>query len=190
MTFLISISLWLVEGLLKYQPSTEQNPPTGLPVFTCPSCGSQHTIKNRYIPKGNPKRHCQECGQPFVINPTNKTISPDTKTINRSTLARTNFLTRNCESKRGELVMVTKLCQRLDFAVRLSSRPKPERSRRVNNRLAAVPRQLKVSDKPKGKLLTECHQMCPLVFSKTIKVYIWLAIDRKTRELIGGYYRV
>jgi predicted RNA-binding Zn-ribbon protein involved in translation (DUF1610 family) len=118
MTFLISISLWLVEGLLKYRPSTEQNPPTGLPVFTCPSCGSQHTIKNRYIPKGNPKRHCQECGQPFVINPTNKTISPDTKTINRSTLARTNFLTRNCESKRGELVMVTKLCQRLDFARR------------------------------------------------------------------------
>ncbi|MDJ0558914.1 MAG: ISNCY family transposase, partial [Microcystis sp. M53599_WE4] len=25
MTFLISISLWLVEGLLKYQPSMEQN---------------------------------------------------------------------------------------------------------------------------------------------------------------------
>ena len=111
MTFLISISLWLVEGLLKYQPSTEQNPPTGLPVFTCPSCGSLHTIKNGYLPKGKPKRHCQECGQPFVINPTNKTISPDTKTINRSTLARTNFLTRNCQSNRGKLVMFTKLCQ-------------------------------------------------------------------------------
>ncbi|GBL09594.1 hypothetical protein MSj_01073 [Microcystis aeruginosa Sj] len=111
MTFLRSISLWLVEGLLKYQPSTEQNPPTGLPVFTCPSCASHHTIKNPYIFKGKPKRHCQECGQPFVINPTNKTISPDTKIINRSTLARTNFLTRNCESKRGKLVMVTKLCQ-------------------------------------------------------------------------------
>ncbi len=49
--------------------------------------------------------------QPFVINPTNKTISPDTKTINRSTLARTNFLTRNCQSNRGKLVMFTKLCQ-------------------------------------------------------------------------------
>ena len=60
----------------------------------------------------------------------------------------------------------------------------------VNNRLAAVPRQLKVSDKPKGKLLTESDQMYPLVFSKTIKVYIWRLIDRKTRELIGGYYRI
>jgi len=57
----------------------------------------------------------------------------------------------------------------------------------VNNRLAAVPRQVKVSDKPKGKLLIECDEMCPFVFSKTIKVYIWRLIDRKTRELIGGH---
>ena len=84
MTFLISISLWLVDGLLKYQPSTEQNPPTGLPVFTCPSCGSHHTIKNGYLPKGKPKRHCQECGQPSVINPTNKNYR-DWETDRKST---------------------------------------------------------------------------------------------------------
>jgi len=57
----------------------------------------------------------------------------------------------------------------------------------VNNKLAAVPRQVKVSDKPKGKLLIECDEMCPFVFSKTIKVYIWRLIDRKTREIICGY---
>ena len=57
----------------------------------------------------------------------------------------------------------------------------------VNNKLAAVPRQIKVSDKPKGKLVRECDEMWSLVFSKTIKVYIWLAIDRKTREIIGCY---
>jgi hypothetical protein len=57
----------------------------------------------------------------------------------------------------------------------------------VNNKLAAVPRQVKVSDKPKGKLLIECDEMSPFVFSKTIKVYIWRLIDRKTRELIGGH---
>ncbi|GBL14558.1 hypothetical protein MTo_01861 [Microcystis aeruginosa NIES-1211] len=57
----------------------------------------------------------------------------------------------------------------------------------VNNKLAAVLRQVKVSDKPKGKLLIKCDQMWYFLFSKTIKVYIWLAIDRKTREIIGGY---
>jgi hypothetical protein len=40
----------------------------------------------------------------------------------------------------------------------------------VNNKLAAVPRQIKVSDKPKGKLFIECDEMWSLVFSKTIKV--------------------
>ena len=40
----------------------------------------------------------------------------------------------------------------------------------VNNKLAAVPRQIKVSDKLKGKLVIECDEMWSLVFSKTIKV--------------------
>ena len=59
----------------------------------------------------------------------------------------------------------------------------------VNNKLASVPRQIKVSDKLKGKLVTKCDEMWSFVFSKTIKVYIWRLIDRKTREIIGGYAR-
>ena len=182
MTFLISISLWLVEGLLKYQPSTEQNPPTSLPVFTCPSCGSHHTIKNGYIHNGKPKLHCQECGQPFVINPTNKTRSPDTKQL-------IDQLLLELISWRGiaRVAGVSWSWLRNYVNVSTSLDVDPERSRKVNNKLSAVPCQLKVSDKPKGKLLIECDEMCPFVFSKTIKVYIWLVIDRKTRELIGGY---
>jgi hypothetical protein len=57
----------------------------------------------------------------------------------------------------------------------------------VNNKIASVPRQVKVSEKSKSKLVRECDEMWSLVFSKTIKVYIWLAIDRKTREIIGCY---
>ncbi|CCI28467.1 hypothetical protein MICAG_4790002 [Microcystis aeruginosa PCC 9808] len=34
----------------------------------------------------------------------------------------------------------------------------------VNNKLAAVPRQIKVSDKPKGKLVIECDEMWSFVF--------------------------
>ena len=81
MTFLINIFLWLVEGLLKYQSSTEQNHPSSPPLFPCPSCGSHQTIKNGSIHNGKPKRQCKECGRQFVINPTNKTISPDTKQL-------------------------------------------------------------------------------------------------------------
>ncbi|CCI33645.1 hypothetical protein MTo_01860 [Microcystis aeruginosa NIES-1211] len=81
MNFLINIFLWLVSGLLKYQPSREQNLRPSSPVYTCPSCGSHHTIKNGSTHNGKPKRQEQECSQPFVSNPTNKTISPDTKQL-------------------------------------------------------------------------------------------------------------
>ena len=57
----------------------------------------------------------------------------------------------------------------------------------VNNKLAAIPRQVKVSDKPKGQLTIECDEMWSFVFSKFNKFYIWLAIDRDTREIIGCY---
>jgi hypothetical protein len=60
----------------------------------------------------------------------------------------------------------------------------------VNNKLAAVSRQVKVSDKPKGKLVRECDEMWSLAFSKTIKVYICLVIDRKTRKIIGCYLMI
>jgi len=33
----------------------------------------------------------------------------------------------------------------------------------------------------------ECDEMWSFVFSKTYKFYIWLAIDRDTREIIGCY---
>ncbi|MFM6377302.1 MAG: hypothetical protein ACKPH1_28450, partial [Microcystis panniformis] len=81
MTFLINIFFWLLSGLLKYQSSTEQSPPPSSPLFPCPNCGSHYMIKNGSIPKGKPKRQGKECGRQFVINPTNKTVSDETKQL-------------------------------------------------------------------------------------------------------------
>ncbi len=57
----------------------------------------------------------------------------------------------------------------------------------VNNKFSQVLRLLKVTEKPKGKLIIECDELWSFVFCKKIKVYIWLAIDRTTREIIGFY---
>jgi hypothetical protein len=81
MTFLINIFLWLVSSLLKYQSTTEQNYPLVRLYFLFRRCGFHQTIKNGSIHNGKPKCQCQECGQPFVSNATNKTISPDTKQL-------------------------------------------------------------------------------------------------------------
>jgi hypothetical protein len=104
-----------------------------------------------------------------VINPTNKTVSDETKQLIDKLLLKRIYL-------RG--------------IARVTGVSWSWLQNYVNNKLAAVPRQIKVSDKQKGKLVIECDEMWSFVFSKTIKVYIWLAIDRNTREIIGCYARI
>ncbi|MCA2585385.1 MAG: hypothetical protein IM512_05705 [Microcystis sp. M34BS1] len=81
MTFLINLFFWLLSGLLKYQSSTEQNTPLVHLYSPVKRCGSHYMIKTGSIHNGKPKRQGKECGQPFVINPTNKTVSDETKQL-------------------------------------------------------------------------------------------------------------
>jgi hypothetical protein len=46
-------------------------------------------------------------------------------------------------------------------------------------------RQGSVSQKARGKLTIECDELWSFVFSKEHKFYVWLVIDRKTREIVG-----
>ena len=73
-----------------------------------------------------------------MINPTNKTVSDETKQlIDQLLLERISW--RGIARVTG----VSWSCLQ----------------NYVNNKLAAVPRQIKVSDKPKGKLVIECDEM-------------------------------
>ena len=57
----------------------------------------------------------------------------------------------------------------------------------VNNKMSCIPIQVKVSKKTKGRLTIECDEICSFVSSKAKEVYIWLAIDRATRENVGCF---
>ena len=155
-----------LQCLLSHQLNAEKiSHPTPAPP-PCPSCGSHQTIKNGSTHNGKPKRQCKDCGRQFVINPNNKTISPETKQlIDKLLLERISLL----------------------GIARVTGVSWSWLQNYVNNKLAAVPRQIRVSEKPKGKLTIECDEMWSFVFCKKIKVYIWLAIDRSTREIIGCY---
>ena len=100
------------------------------------------------------------------VNPTNKTVSDETKQLIDQLLLEQIFL-RVIARVTG---VIWSCLQNY-----------------VNNKLAAVPCQIKVLDKTKVKLVREFDEMWSWVFSKTIKVYIWRLIDRKTREIIGCY---
>ena len=57
----------------------------------------------------------------------------------------------------------------------------------INNKFTQVPRKIKVSDKPRGKLTIECDELWSFVDNKDNEYWVGLAIDRKTREIIGCY---
>lgn len=46
---------------------------------TCPSCDSQHVVKNGKIHNGKQNHKCRVCGRQFVCDPQNKIISDETK---------------------------------------------------------------------------------------------------------------
>ena len=138
---------------------TDSKPP-------CPRCGSYHTIKNGSTHNGKPKCQCKDCGRQFVLNPNNQSVSLDIKLlIDKLLLERISL--------RG-IARVTgvSFSWLQDY---------------VNTKFSLIPRRINVSDKPKGKLIIECDEMWSFVSSKQNKLYIWLAIDRATREIIGCY---
>jgi IS1 family transposase/transposase-like protein len=132
----------------------------------CPRCGSHHTIKNGSIHNGKPKAQCKSCGRQFVINPTQQTATAETKQlIDKLLLERISL--RGIERVTG--VSWSWL------------------QNYVNTKFSEVPCQVSISEKVRGKLIIECDELWSFVFSKNNKVYVWLAIDRKTREIVGCY---
>jgi IS1 family transposase/transposase-like protein len=167
MKTILAVIFFLLE---QSQQNQEQNPEqiannTDLKQ-SCPRCGSYHTIKNGSTHNGKPKRQCKNCGRQFVLNPNNQSVFLDIKRlIDKLLLERISL--------RG-IARVTGV----SFSWLQNY---------VNTKFRRVPRQVKVLKKPKGKLIIECDEMWSFVSSKANKLYIWLAIDRVTREIIGCY---
>lgn len=132
----------------------------------CPSCGSQHIIKNGSIHNGKPKYRCKDCGRQFIDNPKNKTISDETKQL-------IDALLLERISMRG--------------IARVTGVSWSWLQKYVNSKMNSIPRKVSVTAKTKGRLTIECDEMWSFVKSKINKVYIWLAIDRDTREIIGCF---
>jgi transposase-like protein len=51
------------------------------PAIVCPSCHSEHVVKNGRIDNGKQNYRCYDCRRQFVLNPQNKVIAQATKTL-------------------------------------------------------------------------------------------------------------
>ena len=132
----------------------------------CPNCGYKHLIKTGSVHNGKPKYQGKSCGRQFVVGPTKTTVSKETKhLIDRLLVERISL--------RG-IARVTQVSWSWlqDY---------------VSQKLAQTPRQVKVSEKSPGRLTIECDEMWSFVDSKKNEIYIWLAIDRSSRRIIGCF---
>ena len=132
----------------------------------CPSCGSNSIRKNGTTHNNKAKNECKDCGRQFVINNTKKIVTRAQKDLIDKLLL--------------ERIPLRGIARVVDVSWRWLQNY-------VNNKFALVPRQIKVSDKPRGKLIIECDELWSFVDNKDNKYWVWLAIDRKTREIIGCY---
>lgn len=131
----------------------------------CPTCGSDHIVKNGHIHNGKPKYACRNCGRQFVENPENTISFAQKELIDKLLLERISL---------AGIVRATGVSKRWlqDY---------------VNQKYDAVLRKIEVTDKPKGKIRIQCDEMWSFVFSKNHKYWIWLAIDEGTREIVGVF---
>ena len=167
--FLAFVFLFINSLLNKNQVPAQPTHSESEEFIPCPRCGSVHTVKNGSIHNGKPKRHCKNCKRQFVVNPTNHSVSLERKhLIDKLLLERISL--------RG-IVRVTGV----SFSWLQNY---------VNCKFGSIPQQIKVSDKPKGRLTIECDEMWSFFVTRknySFIRYIWLAIDRDTREIVGCY---
>ncbi len=170
MDFFLAFIFFFINSLLnQYQVSTQLINPESEKNIPCPRCGSMHTVKNGSIHDGKPKRQCKDCKRQFVVNPTNHSIS----------LARKQLIDKL-------------LLERISLrgVVRVTGVSLSWLQTYVNDKFISIPQRIKVSGKPKGRLTIECDEMWSFFVTRknySFIRYIWLAIDRDTREIVGCY---
>ena len=111
----------------------------------CPKCGSNNLRENGTIHNNKAKNECKDCGRQFVINNTKKIVTQAQKDL-------------------IDKLLLEKISLRgIKRVVGVSWR---WLQNYVNNKLAQVPRTIKVSEKPRGKITIECDELWSFVNCK------------------------
>ena len=135
-------------------------------IINCPACQSTTIIKNGSNGNGKQKYKCKNCKRQFVLIPQKQAISDEKKAlIARLLLERLSL---------AGIARATKVSVRwLQY--------------HVNEKYKNVPRFVSVSKKKKGRLTLEGDELWSYVGKKGNKQWLWLVIDRSTREIVGVY---
>ena len=134
--------------------------------MSCPNCGSHRITKNGINATGKQNHKCKVCGRQFVLDPLKSPISNSTKElIDRLLLERISL---------AGIARATGVSPSWLQAY-------------VNDKYQNVPQEVNVSHKTAGRLVLECDELWSFVENKINKQWVWLALDRDTREIVGVY---
>lgn len=132
----------------------------------CPTCGSDDAMKNGTTRRGKQNYKCRDCGRQFVEDRKWKPIDPDTK------------------------AMVDRLLlEKIPLAgiARVMQLSPDWLQQYLNTFYKAVPRQVQVQPKAKGRLAVQMDELWSFVNSKGQQQWGWLALDVATREIVGCF---
>lgn len=135
--------------------------------MNCPKCHSEHIVRNGFSPTTcKQKYRCQSCKKQFVVDPEKQSISEAQKKL--------------CDRLLLERISLCGICRVVGVSERWLQYY-------VNEKYANVPRQISFSGKSQGILVLECDELWSYAGKKQEKQWIWLALDRDTREIVGVY---
>jgi len=136
----------------------------------CPECGSQHFKKNGHIHNGKQNHQCKDCGRQFVLDAVNHVIGEEQRIVVARLLREKISLHGIC---RAIGVSIRWL---MDFMVAC---------------FEAVPAHLYVQPIASsrealiGCLEVEADELWSFVQKKTNKQWVWLAMDKQTRQILA-----
>ena len=133
---------------------------------SCPTCHFDAVVKNGRTRHNKQNYKCRDCGRQFVLDPQWRAVSEEHRAIIDRLLL--------------EKIPLAAIARAMQVSEQwLQSY--------VNAKYAAVPQQVKVSPKPKHRLTVQMDELWSFVKDKDHEQWVWLAIDRATREIVGCY---
>ena len=136
----------------------------------CPSCESERFKKNGHIHNGKQNHQCKDCGRQFVLQPDNRVIDEDQRDLVERLLREKLSLQGIC---RAVGVSIRWL---MDFMVKcFEATP--------DHLYAQLPRR--PGDVIIRRFEAEADEMHSFVKKKANEQWIWLAMDRGTRQIIA-----
>jgi insertion element IS1 protein InsB len=136
----------------------------------CPECSSQLFKNNGHLHNGKQHHHCKACGRHFIVDATKRVIEAAQRTLVERLLCETTSLHGICRALGISIRWL------MDFMVA---------------RLAAVPPHLHLRpvaasrEVLRGCLEVEADELGSFVQQKATPPWLWLALDKPTRQLIA-----